>query len=220
MKLKLAAAAVAMGAMIATSFFWSQMMKDDPKGVARNLAKAVLRKDPRGVYRFRAPHEEDGTGLTEQKFVQIWQDLIAPILDRIQFTAGVKSERLNDPPTQGVAEVQALFPDGRSDTWGFAAWVTDEGPRTAILHDVLTMAAVLEHSMAHPETGDQPKNFGRIKLERLRKHRSYLEKLGVVGMVSAGGPRYSWDEWEQRWQREADSFVQSLASAQAGGLAP
>ena len=130
---------------------------------------------------------------------QVLNQLLVPNVDASRppvYDSSDSSRGIN-----GVAEVTVFRHDGTPIPVPFEIWLTDEGPKTAILGQVLLDADLLRYG--HHDTSGYPRNEQvRVMLEGLKHDRSFLTGLGLTGITPTDPLRKtrSWDELQKAWE--------------------
>lgn len=197
----LALAAIALAISGAVTYL--RLRAADPEVAARSALLALMDRSADRYFEYRVPAEE-ALGPDRQKFRAVWRELIEPRLARARWGRDMTSTRLNDPATQGTAQVPLRLPDGTEFLWGVVTWTTDQGPKIPVMWDTLSMAWVLDYAVDNPQAYRERRPFAEAKLAGLRRDRRRLEELGIRGMVAGNGYFLTWDQVERAWTRQSE----------------
>lgn len=167
---------------------------------ALEVLGAAIENDPRTILRFAFDHEKEAVGLTEEVYVAIWNDLIAPRIGQYR-PHGQVTSYVQIGGHQGVADQAMLDAGGRRNQIPVVVWATEKGGRLSVMGFLMT-AWHFEYFLKHavPISGE---NGLRAWLAGLQQDRARLEHLGIRGMV-VGRPEEgfrTWDEWQRHWTR-------------------
>lgn len=199
---------------LATVGIWLRLRSTDPSVSAKKGLEALIAGDSRTIFWMRSHDEASATGLTEESFAKVWNSIIWPVLSKVKIVGDVVSTKQNDPPTQGIADVRIVLPDGTPSQLILSVWVTEDRPRHLALWDTLSQVWTLQDQIDNPSVVDSPGRKATAKLAGLSRHRSELEALGIRGMLSPNGDFFDWDRLQKRWEWElAMSTLQNRPEA-------
>jgi hypothetical protein len=170
---------------------------------ARRALDAVANNDPRALYRFSLPEERSpaGLGLTEEKFVQLWERLIWPRISRVAL--GPKTSYMQDGGHQAIAYYECRSPDGRRVLLAAIAWASGDGRGGLSCSAYLLTAWFTLHAFENPGYVETKASPWQIRLDALRRDSAVLREIGISGIYAdgPGGGYSSFEDLEARWTK-------------------
>ncbi|MCH8274689.1 MAG: hypothetical protein IH851_07860 [Armatimonadetes bacterium] len=164
------------------------------KDAAVDYVRAFDDRDPRALYRFAFEHEKTNGGLTEERWLRVWEELIEP---RVQGYGPVElSEAEQNGEHQGFAHGFATHREsGRRLSVTCVTNAADGQARTRLLAAMLVTAwaAMLSERGELPESGSY---VAEVIVAGLEADQEKLEAIGLTGwvFVDPADPLRTWDD--------------------------
>lgn len=174
---------------------------------ATTIIEAALDNDPETVYRYVFHFQKDATGVTKERFAQMWRTLIEPRMRGIERVDDIKAEVFRGDH-QGQAWTTVRLPSGATFTLGTAPQATDHGGGIGML-EFLNEAWHIEY-VYEKGLPQQPKSFIEARLRGIMNDRNMLESLGFEG-IPPGMPGEKVTPWGaaienlQKWLRKLEA---------------
>lgn len=167
---------------------------------ARQILDALLDGNQDALFDYSAGHEGTETGLTREKYRQLWSRLIAPRLGRLTKVSSTESAVM-PPGHQAIA--MATFEDARGRRFQVTTEVFqgDRSPECFVMK-FLYLAWRMDYAWRNGQPIDSVVG-SRPYIEGLLQDRAVLEELGVYGIarLQPTGQQASWDRDLDRWTR-------------------
>jgi hypothetical protein len=167
--------------------------------------KAYVLGDARAMMQGATTEEVRLTGLNASRLQQVLDRLVKPRLVKVQILNDYRVELLNDPPTQGVAQVTIRFPNGFETPLSVALFYTENGAKTSVLYNALMSAWRLE-TLDKLGSSASMRDVLENRLACLTKDRPVLEEIGLKGFMDGSAGFVSWD----RLKRDTEAALQHL----------
>lgn len=161
---------------------------------ANNAVQNVIEGNAGGLMAYITKAEAQETGLSREALQQILKKMIVPYIDTarpIAWEVGESTGGIN-----GTAQAWVYTKDGKLKPVFLEIDKTDEGPKAAVLHDVLEDAWTLRDSRSEGRHYQQIETI-RAMIRGLDRDRPFLESLGLKGIkgVEPWKRVRTWTEW-------------------------
>lgn len=182
---------------------------------ARRVAHLVVDGRAGELYRYAAPHERELTGLTEEKWEQVWRELIHPRIGGLRLSGEMKTWQSGG--TAG-ADMSLIADGGMEVPLSCQVWRTGEGAKTLLLN-LLSQARIAEYMREHRLSQLTPLQLVQAAREGLEKDIPVLTRLGLKGTVSAD-PLDGLETWDEKLKRAEQMEAALNEAAQASAEDP
>lgn len=169
----------------------------------RNLAdlRAFVTYDARTMLRAATAKEIRVSRLNRDKLQRLLDELVRPRMAEVEVVGDYRVEVLNDPPTQGVAQVTLRLPSGATITEYRTLFVTEDGPKHSVLRNLLFSSWRLQ---AIKDYGPALTNADLLqsRLDSLQRDRTLLSSLDIPGFMDGAAGLVTWDTLERETRLE------------------
>lgn len=201
----LAGTAFALAAAFVVWYAWPASLEAE----ARNVARMVVDGRARDLYRYVAPHERELAGLTEEKWEQVWRELINPRIGGLRWSGKINSWQSGG--TAG-ADTSLEAEGGVQVPISCQVWRTDGGTKTLLL-SLLTQARIAEYMREHHLSQLTPVQMIEAARRGLEKDIPVLKRLGIKGTVTAD-PLDGLETWDEKLRRAEQMEAELREAAQ------
>lgn len=165
---------------------------------ARRAVTAVLEGDTATAWRYTLQEENQRVGLTEGKFIELFNNIVQPALRRFR----VMAIKTDVSPDQAAAGAYCLLRDaqGREFEFPLKVYRTEDGAGFDV--NALIILCWYAEAIANGESLEDKEDLTRAKAAGLRRSLSIFKRLGLKGLAPfPGGEVVSWDHWLVKWER-------------------
>lgn len=145
-----------------------------------SLLKAAASNNPRRVFAVMGLNEREALGMTEEKFVAVYDQCFRPSLEGASLTGYKTSEINGDPPFSGFVARQVKFSNGSAGLLTANAYITENGAQVNVLRSLLYLSAACDTYKVKPAPSKVDK--GKARLSLLRRLAESCTQVGVLGL--------------------------------------
>ncbi len=155
------------------------------------------------------------TGLNKVKLGQLWEKLVKPRLEHVTVLNDTRVEVLNNPATQGVAEVSIRFKSGYTTQLLFDLFYTEGEPKRAVIFNALFSAWYIEtqHRAGHPLT---LREVMEGRLSCLASDLPTLQEIGLPGVFDGQAGLRTWTQIKEDTIR----YIANMDGSSAPSVVP